>query len=188
VGYDAEATLGELARLEDAGRRPRTEVWFPLLVFGLIDIPGAALAWIIGREHLGSYFLPMNLVGGMACALYYRRTGRTTGLQAPTLTWLAVILGASVAAAACSFIGRERGLDALNLGGPTISLMVGYSILGVWARSTTLLLVVAGTGATIVLVLAVARGNTAVGLQLAGFAATMLPLAALNYHRRRRPA
>jgi hypothetical protein len=61
---DAQKTLRELARLEDAGRRPRTEVWFPLLVFGLIDIPGAALAWIIGREHLGSYFLPMNFLGG----------------------------------------------------------------------------------------------------------------------------
>lgn len=174
--------------MEDAGRRPRTEVWFPLLVFGLINIPGAALAWIIGREHLGIYFFPMNILGGLACAWYYKHAGRTTGLQAPTLIWLAVILGATVAAAACSSVGRDQGWDGVNLAGPTISLIAGFTVLGIWARSSTLLLVTCGTGAAVVLVLVFARGNTAIGLQLLGFSVTMLPLAALNYYQRWKPA
>lgn len=182
---DAQATLNELARLDDAARHPRTQVWFPLLAFGLIDAVGAPLAWIIGRGHLGSYFLPMSVIGGIACVWHYRHTGRTTGLQAPALAWLAVILGAAVTAAACSGIGRDRDLDVLNLAGPAVSFMAAYAILGVWARSTTMLLVVAGIGATAVIVLAFARGDTAIGLQLVGFAVTMLPLAALNYQQSR---
>ena len=179
----AQTTLAELARIEDAVRRPRTAVWFPLLVFGLIDTVGAPLAWIIGRDHLGPYFLPMSVLGAILCVRHYRDTGRTSGLQTPAFVWLGVILAAALAAAACSGIGGDNDWDALNLAGPAVSFMVGYTVLGVWARSTTMLFVVAGLGATAVTVLAFARGDTAIGLQLLGFAVTMLPLAALNYRQ-----
>jgi hypothetical protein len=179
--------LRELSRLDRAARRPRTEVWFPLLVFGLIDIPGIVLALVIGREHLGSYFLPMSVLGGVLCAWHYRRSGRTTGLQAPALFWLLVVVGVIVAGAACSATGRERGWDLLNLSGPAVSRMAGYSALALWARSTALLVAVGAFAATTVVVLAFASGDTAISLQLAGFSGAMLLLAAMNWLKVRVP-
>ena len=184
---NAQTMLRELARLDRTARRPRTEVWFPLLVFGLIDVPGIILALVIGREHLGLYFLPMSVFGGVLCAWHYRRRGRTTGLQAPALAWMLVVIGVIVAGAACSATGRDRGWDLLNLGGPAVSRMAGYSILAIWARSTALLVVVGAIGATTLIVLAFARGNTAISLQLAGFSSAMLLLAAINWLKVRLP-
>jgi hypothetical protein len=164
----ARATLRELRRLDQAARLPRTEVWFPLLVFGVIDIPGAILAQAIGREHLGLYFLPVSAAGGLLCAWHYRRTGRTSGLQVPALVWLSVVMAVTVAGAVCSVTGREGGWDLLNLGGPGIARMAGYLLLAFWARSAALLLVVLVIATVTVVVVTFARGNTAISLQLMG--------------------
>ena len=183
----AQATLHELSRLETVARRPRTEVWFPLLVFALLDLPGAVLALVVGREHLGLYYLPASVLGGILCAWHYRRRGRTTGLQAPALGWMVVALGVLAAGATSSSVGREHDWDLLNLAGPSASRMVGYALLALWARSTSLLVVVGAIGATIVLVLAVADGNAAISLQIIGMSSAMLPLAGHNW-REGRPA
>jgi hypothetical protein len=172
--------LVEIARLERAGRHPRTAVWFPLLVFGLIDLPGALAAVVVGRDHLGVYFAPMNMLGGLLCAWYYERIGRTQGLQAPAFAWLAMILAVTVVAAACSASGRELGWDLLNLAGPFVATAVGLSVLAIWARSTILLAVVTGIAVTTMVVLSRARGDPAIALQLVGIAGTMLLMAAIN--------
>jgi hypothetical protein len=182
---EAQIALEDLSRLNRAARRPRADVWFPLLVFGLINLFGVALAWMVGREHLGKYYLPLNLLGGLACARHYWRAGRTTGLQAPTLMWLAVILGATVLSAACSVIGRKQHWELVNLAGPALSMMVGFLVLSIWARSSTLLWVAGGIATSCWVVLAFAEGDTAIALQLAGFSATMLLLATMNYRQRR---
>jgi hypothetical protein len=181
---ESRTLLLELSRLTAAGRRPRTEVWFPLLVFGLINLLGTVLAEVIGRGHLGLYFFPMNILGGLACAAHYYRSGRTTGLQAPALAWLGVIFVATIAGATCSFEGREQASPALNLAGPMVSLMFGYLALAAWARSTALLTVVAGTALTSAVVLPFARGDRAISLQLLGFAATMLAVAVVSRRSR----
>lgn len=176
----AQGLLVEIARLERAGRRPRTAVWFPLLVFGLIDLPGAVFALTVGREHLAAYFVPANTLGGLLCAWYYYRTGKTRGLQTPIFAWLVMILAASVIAAACSASGRALGWDLLNLAGPFVATAAGLAVLALWARSTTLLAVVTGIALTTVLVLSRARGDAAIALQLVGIAGTMLLMAGIN--------
>jgi hypothetical protein len=177
---NARTTLHEVGRLARVSRHPRTAVWFPLAVFGLIDIPGAVLVQLIGREHLGLYYFPVSAAGGVLCAWHYRRVGRTTGLQVPALVWLVVVMAVTVAGAVCSVTGREQGWDMLNLGGPGISRMSGYLLLAAWARSTALLAVVVAIGAITVLVVASVRGNTAISLQLIGYATVMLLTAIIN--------
>jgi hypothetical protein len=176
----AEATLLELSRLDGAARRPRTEVWFPLLMFGLVDLGAVPVALTAGRGHLGPYFLPMNLLAGVLCAVHYRRVGRATGLQAPLFAWLGVVLAVSIAGVACSYEGRELGWERLNLAGPSISMALGYLVLAFWARSTTLLLAVTAMSAATVIVVSVTSGDVAIAWQVACFASTLLTLSLAN--------
>ncbi len=182
---EARLALGELVRLNRGAHAARATVWFPLSAFGLIHLVGVPLAWLIGRDSLGLYFAPAHVAGGIACALYYSRAGRTSGLQAPLYGWLAAFAAGTVVAAAASVVGRESGWDRLNLAGPTLAMVAVYALLAAWARST-LLLALAGALTTVALVaVSVARGDTAIGLQLAGLAT--LELAAAAVHDRIRP-
>ncbi len=179
----AREILHDIDVWQRAARRPRTEVWFPLFVFGSIEIPGMFLAVIIGREHLGSYYLPASLAGGLLCAWHYRRAGRTSGLQAPALIWLIVIVALTCVAAVCSGTGREHGWDLLNLAGPGIALTAGYAILAIWARSTDLLVVVGVMALSIPVTLSFARGNEAISIYVAVFAIAALSVGTMNWRR-----
>ncbi|HNM78075.1 MAG TPA: hypothetical protein PKI89_06920 [Tepidiformaceae bacterium] len=182
----AQDSLREVARLDAIGRAPRTEVWFPLLVFGLINAVAAPLVLMIGRDHLGSFYLPAALAGGVLSALHYRQTGRVSGLQAPLFAWLAVIAGATVAGAVCSDAGREEGWRALNLAGPGVALTVGYAILALWARSTVLLVAVAAMAVAIAFSVNVADGDPAIAFQVGSWAVVFFCLAHFNYSQHRR--
>ena len=185
---EAEDSLREIVRLDAVGRAPRTEVWFPLLVFGLVNAVATPTVLVMGRDHLGSYYLPAALVGGVLCALHYRRTGRVTGLQAPLFAWLGVIVVAAVVAAVCSGTGRDEGWRELNLAGPGVALSLGYAVLGVWARSTILLAAVAATAVVIAFAVSVADGDAAIALQVGCWAVIFFCLAGFNHSQHRKPA
>jgi len=184
----AEESLREVARLAAVGRSPRTEVWFPLLVFGLINAAATPVVLVIGRDHLGSYYLPAALIGGVLCALHYRRTGRVAGVQSPLFAWLGVIVGATLVGAICSATGREEGSRALNLAGPGIALSLGYAVLAIWARSTVLLVAVTAMTVAIALTVHVADGDPAIAFQVGSWAVVFICLACFNHIQHRRPA
>ncbi len=177
----AHDSLDDFARLDAIGRQPRTAVWFPLLVFGLVNLGASPLVLIIGREHLGSYVLPANVVGGVLCALHYWRAGRVSGLQAPLFAWLGVIFAATIFAALCSWQGRELGWTALNLAGPGIAMVLGYSVLAAWARSLVLLVAVAAMAVAVLVAVTIASGDRAIAIHTGSFAAILLGLAAFNH-------
>lgn len=182
----AEDALREVARLDAVGRAPRTEVWFPLLIFGLINAVATPVVLVIGREHLGAYYLPAALIGGVLCAVHYRQAGRVTGIQAPLFAWLGVIAGTAAIAAICSAAGREEGWSALNLAGPGIALSLGYGILAVWARSTPLLVAVAATTVAIAVAVHITDGDRAIAVQVGSWSAVFFCLAGFNHAQYRR--
>lgn len=184
----AEDSLREIVRLEAVGRAPRTEVWFPLLIFGLINALATPTVLVIGRDHLGSYYLPAALVGSVLCAFHYRRAGRVSGLQTPIVAWLGVIVVSTVVAALCSSTGREEGWRALNLAGPGVALTFGFAVLAVWARSTVLLVAVAAMAVTIALAVRVADRDAAIAVQVGCWAAIFFCLASFNHYQHRRPS
>lgn len=184
----AENSLREVARLEAVGRSPRTNVWFPLLIFGLINAVATPVVLLIGRDHLGSFYLPAALIGGVLCALHYRRTGRVTGLQVPLFAWLGVVVCATVVGAVCSATGRDQGWRALNLAGPGVALSLGYAVLAAWARSTVLLVAVAAMAVAITFAVNVVDGDPAIAFQVGSWAVVFLCLAGFDHSQHRRPA
>lgn len=181
----AQQLLGEVTRLRTEVRRPRAVIWFPLFLFGAVDAIGAPVVLIIGRDHLGSYFLPATVLAGVVCALYYRHSSLSLGVAIPPAVWLGVLLAATFTGALCSFYGRQWQSSLLNLAGPFVAMMSGYLVLWWWTRNRSLLAVVAVFSVAMVVILRLFRGDTAIALQLAVLALVMFVAGAVNFRQER---
>ena len=162
-----------MSSLHALPRSHRRAVWFPLLAFGLVDLLGSPVTLLISRNHLGSFILPATVTAGFLSALYYRRSDSRTGAQTAIWPWIAVIAVASLTAMVCSSEGREIGNRTLNLLGPSLAHIFGFTVLALWAQST---LMVALTGALImvsVLCITLLNGDTAISTELLGFGLLM---------------
>ncbi len=175
--------LEEINSLRALPRSHRRTVWFPLAVFGLVDLVGSPIALLIGRDHLGSFMLPATVSGGILSALHYRRSDSRTGAQTAIWPWIVVIALASLAGMVCSAEGREIGSRTLNLLGPSLAHIFGFTVLALWAQST---LLVALTGALVcvsVLCITLSDGDTAISAELLAFGLLMAGASLLQRRR-----
>ncbi len=165
--------LEEISSLHALPRSHRRAVWFPLIAFGLVDLVGSPVTLLISRDHLGSFMFPALVTGGILSALHYRRSDSRAGAQTAIWPWIAVIAIAAFVAMVCSSEGREAGSRTLNLLGPSLAHIFGFTVLALWAQST---LMVALTGALVlvsVLCITLLSGDTAISTELLGFGLLM---------------
>jgi hypothetical protein len=177
--------LADLENLEARGRLARRSVWFPLLVFGVVDGVGALLALVVGRDHLAPYFIPATVAAGLLSVRSYRRLGHHTGLQVAAWPWLVVILAANFVAALCSATGQAIGSRLLNLSGPGLAHVCGFTILAFWARSTALRVAVSAMVMATLVAVTLADGDVAIAVQLAAYGVIMGAAAMQQRYRRR---
>jgi hypothetical protein len=71
----AAVLLADVRRLGRRGRGLLRQFWFPLVLFGVLEMGSAALH----GPALAAYWLAGGPLGGLACSWYYRRRERSTG-------------------------------------------------------------------------------------------------------------
>ena len=127
----------------------------------------------IGQYHLLSYFGPVFLGVLVTSFWWYRRYARLRGLLFPVWPWVAIIVGSLLIGATLSHDGQTSGRQWLSDVGPPLVLATAIAVVAAWLRSPRIAVAAAAMAATTGVVALVARGNTAISLQLVAFAALL---------------
>jgi hypothetical protein len=166
--------VAELAYREAVAARERVRgvqraITLPLRLLALADLVGAVVVLVIGRFHLGSYFAPAYLAVLLVSGWWYRRYATRHGLLLPVRPWVLILVATIAASASLSRLGVALDASWVSDFGPCLAIAVGTGLTAGWLRSRRLLLATGAMVASTLLVSAVARGDAAVGLQLAAF-------------------
>lgn len=150
-------------------RSIRRAIALPLRLLAVVYVVGAALALPIGQYHLLSYFGPAFLGVLVVSLWWYRRYARMRGLLFPVWPWVVIIGVSLLAGASLSHAGLTTGRQWLSDMGPPLALAAAIAVVAGWLRSWRLGVTAAAMAAVTALIALVARGNTAIALQLVAY-------------------
>jgi hypothetical protein len=125
---DARFMLHEIERLQGQTRSVLKSSWFPLLVFGVLNVCAAAIPQ---GPALGIYWSIAGISGAIATSVYYSRRERTTGVQGPFLPYIATSAGIFIGCFAAGAVGGTFDLDRLAALGPGAVVAAGVVVFGI---------------------------------------------------------
>lgn len=136
MATDATDTLlNDVERLRRRTRADLRATWFPLVLFGVLSMASAAVAWRFGPSALGLFWAMAAPVGSVATGVYYSRREHRMGLEAPVAPYVIVAGVIIVGAFVTGGLGGALGATAVSVFGPPLWISAGYLLFARLARS-----------------------------------------------------
>lgn len=100
-------------------------MWFPLVLFGVLQLGGAAILLLAGGQGVGVYWIVAGPLGGVATGVYSAWRGMRIGVDIAWAPYLATGVLIVVGTVAAGGVGAVTGVDALAVAGPAIVVSLG---------------------------------------------------------------
>jgi hypothetical protein len=128
-------TIREVERVRKETRRRLSSFWFPLVVFGVLNLLSVPVVWTSFGAAVGLYWVAASAVGFFLIGRHYRRRERDVGLGAAGLPYLltgwAIIVGSFLVAG----LGGSTDHQMVAALGPGFVVAAGYTVFAWLERS-----------------------------------------------------
>ena len=143
----AAETLQHIEHLRRGTRATLASFWFPLVLFGVLTLASAVVAWRAWGPAVGAYWAVAGPLGGAVTAAYHRRRERALGVEGPwvahALTGAGIVVGCFLAAG----LGQALDSEATIAVAPALVVSAGYLVFACLDRSAMLAAVAAALAA-----------------------------------------
>lgn len=169
----------DLALAEAAAARQRTRtmlrvIRLPIRLAGVVDLVGALVVLLIGRDHALLYFGPAFVALLVISSRHYRAEGRRSGMQLPILPWALILLPMVVVASVLSRLGFALDMPSLTLIGPFLANAAATAVVAAWLRSRRLAVTAIAMPVVSVCVVALLDGDVAGAACLTAYGVLLL--------------
>jgi hypothetical protein len=143
----ANDTLMEIGRLRGRTRSDLQALWFPLIVFGVLSIGGAAVILVSWGWGIALYWAVAGPAGGIATGRFYHQRGRDLGVEAPPAPYVGVAIAIMVGCFLTGMLGGMLGSALTAAVGPSLAISVGYVAFAYLERRASVAVIAIALGA-----------------------------------------
>ena len=151
---EARELMEEIERRRRQTRADPGGFWFPLVLFGVITLLSAVVAWRFGPERLGLFWIVAGPAGGIVTGIHYCRHQLQVGVEGNGAPYVITGVGILVGASSLGWLGDALGEHMVSVVGPCLVVSAGYAVFSRLERSIGL--------AVVAVVLAVLAGAVAI--------------------------
>ncbi len=170
----ADLTLAEVRAAQRRNRVRSGSLRFPMLAVGVLNLLAAPWALVMGRDHLGIFFVVGLPIVAWRTGIHHRRRADIEGVKARVAPWVLSAFGLLALSAVTSHLGFTSHTYLLTEIGPTLVFAFGYLLLGWWGHNRPLVLATLGMIAFSVATPVIAAGDAGLALQLVVDAALLI--------------